>query len=41
MPLRNGYADEVMIVTSGEKMALFAAGNIRTRSRNVQGAQWH
>ena len=29
MPMRNGYADEVIIVTSGEKMALFAAGNIR------------
>lgn len=28
MPMRNGYADEVIIVTSGEKMALFAAGNI-------------
>jgi len=29
MPMRNGYAEEVIIVTSGEKMALFAAGNIR------------
>ncbi len=29
MPMRSGYADEVIIVTSGEKMALFAAGNIR------------
>lgn len=28
MPIRDGYADEVMIVTSGERMALFAAGNI-------------
>ncbi len=28
MPIRDGYADEVMIVTSGEKMALFAARNI-------------
>ena len=28
MPLRNGYAQEVYIVTSGEKMALFAAVNI-------------
>jgi nitrogenase iron protein NifH len=28
MPMRNGYADEVIVVTSGEKMALFAAGNI-------------
>jgi nitrogenase iron protein NifH len=30
MPLRDGYADEVVIVTSGEKMALFAARNIKT-----------
>jgi nitrogenase iron protein NifH len=29
MPIRNGYADEVIIVTSGEKMALFAAQNIK------------
>ncbi len=28
MPLRNGYAKEVCIVTSGEKMSLFAARNI-------------
>ncbi len=28
MPLRRGYADEVYIVTSGEKMSLFAARNI-------------
>ena len=28
MPIRDGYADEVLIVTSGEKMALFAARNI-------------
>ncbi len=28
MPIREGYADEVMIVTSGEKMSLFAARNI-------------
>jgi nitrogenase iron protein NifH len=28
MPLRAGYADEVYIVTSGEKMSLFAARNI-------------
>ncbi len=29
MPIREGYADEVIIVTSGEKMSLFAAGNIK------------
>lgn len=27
-PIRDGYADEVLIVTSGEKMSLFAARNI-------------
>lgn len=27
-PIREGYADEVLIVTSGEKMALYAADNI-------------
>lgn len=27
-PIREGYAEEVVIVTSGEKMALFAAANI-------------
>lgn len=29
VPIRNGYADEVIIVTSGEKMSLFAARNIK------------
>lgn len=28
MPLRGGYADIVLIVTSGEMMSLYAAGNI-------------
>lgn len=27
-PIRDSYADEVIIVTSGEKMSLFAANNI-------------
>ena len=27
-PIREGYADKVLIVTSGEKMALYAANNI-------------
>lgn len=27
-PIREGYADQVLIVTSGEKMALYAANNI-------------
>ncbi|UNC93079.1 nucleotide-binding protein [Candidatus Contubernalis alkaliaceticus] len=30
MPLRNGYAEEVYIVTSGELMSLYAAANIST-----------
>ena len=34
MPIRGGYADHVMIVTSGEMMALFAAGNIAHAIRN-------
>ena len=28
MPIRGGYADKVFVVTSGEKMSLYAAGNI-------------
>lgn len=28
MPLRNGYSDEVYIVTSGEMMSMYAASNI-------------
>ncbi len=28
MPIRGGYADDVFVVTSGEKMALYAAANI-------------
>ncbi len=35
-PIREGYADEVIIVTSGEKMALYAAGNINTAVRNFK-----
>lgn len=34
MPIRKGYADEVIIVTSGEKMSLFAARNIKTAIDN-------
>ena len=33
-PIREGYASEVLIVTSGEKMALYAAENINTAVRN-------
>ena len=34
MPIRGGYADQVLIVTSGEMMALFAADNISHAIRN-------
>lgn len=37
MPLRNGYADEVYIVTSGEKMSLFAARNIALAIEQFKG----
>lgn len=34
MPMRKGYAEEVLIVTSGEKMSLFAARNIKSAIDN-------
>ena len=37
MPLRKGYADEVYIVTSGEKMSLFAARNIAKAVAEFKG----
>ncbi len=36
-PIRAGYADEVVIVTSGEKMALYAADNIRRALDSFSG----
>lgn len=36
VPIRQGYADEVIIVTSGEKMALYAAGNIKAAIDNFK-----
>lgn len=33
-PIREGYAEKVLIVTSGEKMALYAANNINTAVNN-------
>ena len=33
-PIREGYAEDVLIVTSGEKMALYAANNIATAVEN-------
>ncbi len=35
-PIREGYASRVIIVTSGEKMALYAAGNINTAVKNFE-----
>ena len=35
-PIREGYADKVLIVTSGEKMALYAANNINTAVKNFE-----
>ena len=37
MPLRKGYAKEVFIVTSGEKMSLFAAKNIAKAIEQFEG----
>ncbi len=35
-PIREGYADRVLIVTSGEKMALYAANNIYSAVKNFE-----
>lgn len=35
-PIREGYAEKVLIVTSGEKMALYAADNISRAVRNFE-----
>lgn len=35
-PIREGYAEKVLIVTSGEKMALYAANNINTAVENFR-----
>lgn len=35
-PIREGYAEDVLIVTSGEKMALYAAGNIADAVENFR-----
>ncbi len=36
MPIRNGYSDELYIVTSGEMMSLYAASNIVQAVKNQQ-----
>lgn len=40
MPLRKGYAEEVYIVTSGEKMSLFAARNIALAIDQFKGRNY-
>lgn len=37
MPMRNGYADKVFILTSGENMAIHAAANIAMALANFEG----
>lgn len=36
MPMRDGYADQVFIVTSGENMAIYAAANIAQAVHNFE-----
>jgi nitrogenase iron protein NifH len=40
MPLRSGYADYVFVVSSGEKMSLYAAGNIITAVKNFSSRNY-
>ena len=40
MPLRSGYARDVFIVTSGEKMSLYAAANIALAIHNFKGRNY-
>ncbi|WP_123053934.1 nitrogenase iron protein NifH [Clostridium sp. JN-1] len=35
-PIREGYAEKVLIVTSGEKMSLYAANNINNAVKNFE-----
>jgi nitrogenase iron protein NifH len=37
MPMRSGYADKVFVLTSGENMAIYAAGNIAMAVENFKG----
>lgn len=37
MPMRDGYADQVYIVTSGENMSIYAAANIAMAIDNFKG----
>lgn len=38
MPIRNGYANDVFIVSSGEMMSLYAANNISTAVNNFSSS---
>lgn len=40
MPIRNGYAEHVFVVTSGEKMSLYAAGNIALAIDNFKSRNY-
>ena len=40
MPMRNGYADKVFIVTSGENMSIYAAANIALALKNFQSRNY-
>ena len=40
MPMREGYADEVLIVSSGEMMSLYAAHNIAQAIKNFAGRSY-
>lgn len=37
MPMRKGYADKVFIITSGEKMSIYAAANIAMAVESFKG----
>ena len=37
MPMRKGYADKVFVITSGEKMSVYAAANICMAVENFKG----
>ena len=41
MPIRNGYAKDVYIVTSGEMMSMYAASNISQQLINLKVEDMH
>jgi nitrogenase iron protein NifH len=40
VPICEGYAEQVLIVTSGDKMALYAANNIATAADNFRDRRY-